>query len=115
MTVLETLAGQSIHLSHFRGPPPDPREARWYKEWLHFCIVGTECNLLINLSVMNHAAGSAGNRPRARLLVLVDRRGVWQGNLEEIPAERFSFSPGRVDCRFGDTTLVGRGKLSNSP
>jgi len=85
---------------------PGPRRG-WYKEWFHFCIMGPEIRAVVNFSLMNRP-GALGYSRQARVTVLVEEAGAWDGEVFEIDPREVSLSPGRVDLRFGHNSLALR-------
>jgi hypothetical protein len=80
--------------------------AGWYKEWFHFCVLGPEIRAVINFSLISDRRPAAlpGAR-QARVTVLVEQGGAWDGDLYEIQPRDVHLSPGRIDLRFGHNCL----------
>jgi hypothetical protein len=102
---LERLIG---HNDHFRiGVPAGPLAPRDHKEWHHFCVVGPELDLLMNLNLSGDA--SVGARPGeqvARVVVLALEHGRgWHGEVETVPTRDVEVRPGDVDLRVGSSTV----------
>jgi hypothetical protein len=94
--------------SYFRGPvvSADPEGNAPFKEWLHFCVLAPDVRLLVNMSLVARP-GKNGNPSNvdARVIVLAEVDGEWTGGLDEIQPVDLEFVPGRVDSRFGGTSL----------
>src|SRR5690606_22688066 len=73
----------------------------------HFCIMGPEIRAVVNFSLMNRP-GALGYSRQARVTVLVEEAGAWDGEVFEIDPREVSLSPGRVDLRFGHNSLALR-------
>ncbi len=86
--------------------------AGWYKEWFHFCIMGPQVRAVVNFSLMNRPeeAGPGPTR-QARVTVLLEEAGSWDGEVFEIDPREVHLAPGRVDLRFGHNCLALRDGL----
>src|SRR5262245_35174841 len=90
-----------LHLSHLRGSSAWHYGHRAHKEWLHFCVLGGDMELLVNFSLSDGSGPDmAGSLQQARLTVLA-RSGTWDGDIETFPMGNVFAPPGRLDVRFG--------------
>jgi hypothetical protein len=72
-----------------------------HKEWLHFCLVAPDVDLLVNFSLSDDVrAGHPAGAEHARLTVLV-RDGAWDGDVETFAAHDVRVRGGRIDLAFG--------------
>ena len=92
-----------VRLDRVRRPFPLLPSRHGHKEWLHFCVLGRDIDLLVNFSLSDPPPRDRGTTA-ARVSVLV-RAGEWDGDVETVPASTVRISVGRVDLRFGSSTL----------
>lgn len=74
-----------------------------HREWLHFCVLDDDLELIINLSVVDDPRVERGER--VRVLVLARQSQAWRGDLVEIPPEAIDLRGGQLHVRAGDHTI----------
>lgn len=75
--------------------------AQGHKEWWHFAAYAPGLDVLVNFSLVDDVRPEApAGQEFARLTVLV-RDGVWDGDVELVPAERVDAPGGGLSMRFG--------------
>lgn len=85
----------------FHLPGPLEPGAAWYKEWLHFCVVTPEVDLVVNLNLSGDTRPAAPLDSRVARVIVLAAGEVWEGAVDTIPARDVSVHPARVDLRFG--------------
>lgn len=102
---MDTLARVIALTDHFRFPGLAPAQADQYKEWHHFCILGPDVQVILNLNLCGDTrpAASAG-APLARTILLV-REESWDGDVDSIPSRDVLVRRGRVDVCFGHNSV----------
>src|SRR5262249_8830207 len=92
-----------VRADRLRRPLPFVASRSGHKEWLHFCVLAPDVELLVNFSLTD-PAGTEGASPRARLSLLV-RQEEWDGDVDTFVEHDLHAPPGRIDLRFGRNTL----------
>ena len=92
---------------YFRCSP-----SRWtgrpdHKEWQHFLVCSEAVHLLVNFNLMDDPWAEGGRGPQiGRLIVLARVLGAgWGGDVERFDGGEIDVTPGRIDARFGRSTL----------
>lgn len=100
------LAARLCQSDHLRRSPASAGGRGGHKEWTHFCVLGAELDLLVNLSLMDGVqTGASASTEVPRLAVLVrDARG-WDGDVERFSPGECRYSGGRIDLRMGPNEL----------
>src|SRR5437870_2866972 len=75
-----------------------------YKEWLHFCVLAPELELLVNFSFSDDLRRSDRGAEIARLTVLV-RNEAWDGDVETFRDGDIQARGGAVDLALGESRL----------
>jgi len=99
-----TPLGQLVAATDFLRRPAAPLPGlAAHKEWHHFLVETPELLLLVNLSLSEEPDPTTGReRTTGRLKVLVrDRGGGWDGDVEVYDASSLRAQSGRVDVDFG--------------
>jgi hypothetical protein len=77
-----------------------------HKEWLHFCILADDLDLLVNFSLSDDVrAGAPAGAEHARLTVLV-RGATWDGDVDGFEPAEVRVAGGLVDLDFGGNRCV---------
>ena len=98
MNTLTRLIAQN---NHFHLPAIGDRQAHWYKEWYHFCILGPEIHAILNLNLSSDTRPAAEpNTLIARVILLVNENG-WEGDVDTIPSRDILIQPRVIEVRFG--------------
>jgi hypothetical protein len=85
--------------AHFGGPAG-------HKEWLHFCVLGPDLDLLVNFSFCDDVRSDrARNEEVARVIVLA-RHGGWDGDIDAFAADEVRVAHAGVDIALGENRLV---------
>lgn len=84
----------------FRRDPDGPRARGRYTEWMHFCVLAEQLQILVNLSLHSRP----GQPLEPRLLVAVHQDG-WAADIEEFKPRQVDIRAGRFDAAVGDTRL----------
>jgi hypothetical protein len=90
--------------------PHSPRFSPGSKEWSHFSVLGANCDLLVNFSLM---AGSEGTKPQMmpRLILLFSAAdGYWDGDVETFSLTDTSIFEGLPDITLGRNTAQFTGQ-----
>jgi hypothetical protein len=95
---------------YFRRSPARYGGRAAFKEWQHFVVHAPGLMLIVNFSLLDepvHAA-AAPARPAievARMIMLVNRSGTWDGDVDRIDRDRVQLQAGFVDARFGGNVM----------
>lgn len=84
-----------------RYPFPGTARPGWQKEWLHFCVLNPEIELLVNLNISGDTRPAAAPGTRAARMVLLAHTGEWHGDIETIDARAVTAIPGEVGMTLG--------------
>src|SRR5262245_52300185 len=95
---------------YFRRSPARYGGRGAFKEWQHFVVHAPGLMLIINFSVLDEAptAGATPSRSgieTARVIVLANRSGIWDGDVDRIDPERVQIEAGLVDAWFGGNVM----------
>jgi len=95
---------------YFRRSPARYGGRGAFKEWQHFVVHAPELMLIVNFSVLDEPplAGAAPARSAseaARVIMLANRSGIWEGDVDRIDFERVHIETGLVDARFGGNVM----------
>jgi hypothetical protein len=95
---------------YFRRSPARYGGRGAFKEWQHFTVHAPGLMLIVNFSVLDEPplAGAAPARSAieaARVIMLVNRSGTWDGGVDRIDPERVQIEAGLVDARFGGNVM----------
>lgn len=89
----------------FRRSGGRPGEAP-HREWLHFSLAQDDLTLLVNFSVVEDGRPAAQpGHERHRVVVLVRKSGVWEGDAEELPPEQCFVAGGAIYAAMGAHSL----------
>lgn len=95
------LARLIAQADRFHLPLPFGPRASWYKEWHHFCILGSDVQAILNLNLSGDVRpGATHGAQLARVLLLAHGR-AWSGDVDSIPMRDVVVRPGFIDLRFG--------------
>jgi len=95
---------------YFRRSPARYGGRAAFKEWQHFVVHAPGLMLIVNFSVLDEPAlakaPSAGTSiEAARVIVLANRGGIWDGGVDRIDPEEVRIEAGLVDARFGGSVM----------
>jgi hypothetical protein len=87
----------------------DP-DAAQHKEWLHFCVLGDEAEVIVNYSLMGDLRAGAPRGAEAARLTILARAPLpshaWEGDVEIVPPGAVRARAGRIDATFGDSRVA---------
>ena len=86
---------------YFRRSPSRLSGRAEHKEWQHFIVHAGPVHLLVNFNLVDDPWAQ---REVARLVVLA-RTEQWDGDVERFEEREIEVVPGRLDARFGASTL----------
>ena len=111
-TDVERLHREIDRADYVRRSPAWWGGPRGHKEWLHFVILGSDFELLVNVSFCDDLRAAVGEPAEvARLTVLVRGANGWDGDVETFAPDDVRVSHGGIDIQFGDNRLLYRGGL----
>lgn len=95
---------------YFRRSPARYGGRGAFKEWQHFVVHAPGLMLIINFSVLDEpplaGAAPAGSAiEAARVIMLANRGGIWDGGVDRIDPERVQIHAGLVDAQFGGNVM----------
>jgi hypothetical protein len=90
---------------HLHLPVGLEARAKEHKEWHHFCILGTDVEAVVNLSLMRPA--QLPSPWQARVILLVRQAG-WDGDVDIIPPADVKAHRGGMEMQLGHNTLQFR-------
>ena len=100
---------------HFHPPPLlDPR-ANWYKEWHHFCICGSDIQVILNFNLSGDVRPAASPGAQLTRVILLLHEHGWDGDVDSILSRDSLARPGMIDLHFGHNSVCfenGMFKLS---
>lgn len=88
---------------HVRLPAVADGGAERYKEWHHFCILGTDVQVILNLNIRGDVRAPDG-ASAARAIVLVRER-AWDGDVDAIASRDVLVRHGRIDLCLGHNAV----------
>jgi hypothetical protein len=102
---MDTLARMIALTDHFRLPTVSDEGADWYKEWHHFCILGSSVQVILNFNLCNDMRPAVPHGTLvARAILLVHER-AWDGDVDTIASRDVLVRRGRIDLCFGHNTV----------
>jgi hypothetical protein len=98
---------------YFRRSPARYGGRAAFKEWQHFVVHAPGLMLIVNFSVLDEPAltgttSAESSVEAARVIVLANRSGTWDGGVERIDPEELQIEAGLVDARFGGSMMTLR-------
>lgn len=99
MNVPEMAASLVRRTDHLRRASEGAASAERHKEWMHFCVLGAEVDLLVNFSLMHEQGREV---PRLTMLAC---DGEWEGDVETFAPSQVDVAGGRIDLAMGGSTL----------
>ncbi len=99
---MDTLTRVVALTDHFRFPPLAPAGTDGYKEWHHFCIIGSDVQAILNFN-LSYLSESPGT-PLARVVLLV-RDHTWDGDVDTILARDVVVCRGQIEAHFGHNRI----------
>jgi hypothetical protein len=76
-----------------------------YREWLHFCFTREDLDVLLNFSLSDDTRPAASpDAERARIVCIVRGDG-WDGDVDEFAPGEVHVHRGRVELRFGESSV----------
>jgi hypothetical protein len=95
---------------YFRRSPARFGGRPAFKEWQHFVVHAPGLMLIVNFSVLDEpapaGAASAGSAVEAaRVIMLANRSGIWDGGVDRIDPDGVQIEAGLVDARFGGSAM----------
>jgi hypothetical protein len=90
---------------YVRGAGLRLNDAIGYREWLHFCFTRDDLDVLVNFSLSDDTRPAASpDAERARIVCIVRSDG-WDGDVDEFEPCEVHAHRGRVDLRFGESSV----------
>lgn len=89
-----------LQVNHLRRDPTGRHSATPAKEWLHFCILGPDVDLLVNVSFCDSGCPGIGEQVRLTVLARGDE-GEWDGDVETFEHGDVLARAGTLDVRLG--------------
>jgi hypothetical protein len=78
-----------------------------YKEWSHFCAFAEKISIIVNFSVMTHAASSDGEISDIPRVVILARQsdGTWNGDVAQFSKENVEVGDRPTDITIGNNRM----------
>jgi hypothetical protein len=92
-------------MDYFRRSPSRLLGRAEHKEWQHFIVHTEAVHLLVNWNLIDDRWATDPRRAEVARLIVLARRGAWDGDVERFDAAEVQVEPGRIDARFGRSTL----------
>jgi hypothetical protein len=95
---------------YFRRSPARYGGRGAFKEWQHFVVHAPDLMVIVNFSVLDElpragASPATATIEAARVIMLANRSGIWDGGVDRIDPERVQIEAGLVDARFGANVM----------
>src|SRR5690242_4575732 len=74
-----------------------------HREWLHFCVLSDDLELIVNLSVVDDLRVARGER--VRFLMLARHNQAWRGDLIESSPDAVDLRGGQLHVRAGHQAI----------
>jgi len=102
---VDTLTRLIASSDHLHLPPFDDARARRYKEWLHFCVLGPEVQLILNLSLSGDTRPVKRSDERLARVIVLTHDEAWDGDVDLILPSTVQLHPSEIDLRLGHNTV----------
>jgi hypothetical protein len=90
---------------YVRGAGLRLNDAIGYREWLHFCFTREDIDVLVNFSLSDDTRPAATRDAERARVVCVVRCDGWDGDVDDFEPHEARVHPGRVDLRFGESSV----------
>jgi hypothetical protein len=92
-------------MDYFRRSPSRLSGRAEHKEWQHFLIHTDAVHLLVNFNIIDDRWAKDPRCAEVGRLIVLARQGAWDGDVERFDASEIDVASGRIDARFGRSTL----------
>lgn len=90
---------------HFHPPPLLDSRANWYKEWHHFCIFGSDIQVILNFNLSGDTRPNASPGAQLTRVILLAHERCWDGDVDSILPRDSIVRPGMIDLHFGHNSV----------
>jgi hypothetical protein len=90
---------------HFRFPTVADAQTDRYKEWYHFCVLGPDVQVIINLNLSSDRRLAEPHTAQVARVILLVREGAWDGDIDTLPQRDVLLDHGQVDLYFGHNSV----------
>lgn len=92
-------------VDYFRRSPSRLSGRADHKEWQHFLVHTEGVHLLVNWNLVDDQWATEARRAEVARLIVLARTDAWDGDVERFTEDEVEVVSGRIDARFGQSTL----------